>query len=117
MLAGFRPVTMRGPIDADQVNRAGTGYQTDRRDRLAPVLRDAELRKLLDVCAKDRSFAGRRDEAMLRVLMDTGIRRAEILGLQLVDVDLDQGLLRVTGKGSRTRVVAIGANTVQAIDR
>jgi site-specific recombinase XerD len=81
------------------------------------VLRDAEQRRLLDVCAKDRSFGGRRDEAILRILMDTGIRRAEILGLTLEDVDLDQGFLRVTGKGSRTRIVAVGASTVQAIDR
>lgn len=82
-----------------------------------PVLRDAELRRLLATVAKDRTFAGRRDEAILRILMDTGTRRAEVLGLTLDDVDLDQGLLRVTGKGSRTRLVAIGASTVQAIDR
>ena len=82
-----------------------------------PVLRDAELRKLLAVCEKDRSFVGRRDEAILRCLLDSGIRRAELLGLALADVDLDQGLLKVTGKGSRTRVVPIGATTVQAIDR
>jgi site-specific recombinase XerD len=82
-----------------------------------PVLREAELRALLAACAADRSFAGRRDEAILRLLMDTGTRRAEILGLRLEDVDLDQGLLRVTGKGSRTRVVAFGAATAQALDR
>ena len=82
-----------------------------------PVLRDAELRRLLAVCAKDRSFGGRRDEAVLRCLLDSGIRRAELLGLDLADVDLDGGLLRVTGKGSRTRVVPIGASTVQALDR
>jgi site-specific recombinase XerD len=82
-----------------------------------PVLGDPDLRKLLDVCAKDRSFAGRRDEAILRVLMDTGTRRAEVLGLKVDDVDLDEGVMTVTGKGSRTRVVALGANTVQAIDR
>lgn len=82
-----------------------------------PVLRDAELHKLLDACARDKSFAGRRDEAILRILMDSGIRRAEVLGLRLTDVDLDRGLLTVTGKGSRTRVVAFGASTAQTIDR
>jgi site-specific recombinase XerD len=82
-----------------------------------PVLRDAEVRRLLDVCGKDRSFAERRDEAALRVLTDSGIRRAELLGLRLDDVDLDQGILTVTGKGSQTRVVAVGAATVQALDR
>jgi integrase len=40
-----------------------------------PVIREAEQRRLLDACAKDHSFHGRRDEAILRVLMDTGTRR------------------------------------------
>jgi site-specific recombinase XerD len=82
-----------------------------------PVLRETELRKLLEVCAKDRTFAGRRDEAILSLLIDTGIRRAELLGMRMADVDLDRGLVRVTGKGDRTRLVAPGAATVQAIDR
>jgi site-specific recombinase XerD len=82
-----------------------------------PVIRDVELRKLLAVCEKDRSFNGRRDAAILRCLLDSGIRRAELLGLKLADVDLDGGLLRVTGKGSRTRMVPIGTTTVQALDR
>jgi site-specific recombinase XerD len=82
-----------------------------------PVLRDGQLQALLDLCARDRTYGGRRDEAILRVLIDTGTRRAEVLGLRVEDVDLDRGLMTVTGKGSRTRVVAIGVGTVQAIDR
>ncbi len=82
-----------------------------------PVLRDVELRKLLDACIRDKTYLGRRDEAILRLFMDSGIRRAELLGLQVVDVDLDGGLVKVTGKGSRTRIVSIGAGTVLAMDR
>lgn len=82
-----------------------------------PVLRDVDLRKLLDACIRDKTYLGRRDEAILRLFMDTGIRRAEVLGLQLPDVDLDEGLVKVTGKGSRTRVVGIGPGTIQALDR
>lgn len=82
-----------------------------------PVLRAAELRALLAACERDKAFAGRRDEAILRVFMDTGARRGEVLALGLDDVDLDQGLLRVTGKGARTRLVPIGAQTVRALDR
>jgi site-specific recombinase XerD len=81
------------------------------------VLREGQLQALLDACARDRTYGGRRDEAILRLLIDTGTRRAEVLGLRVDDVDLDLGLVKVTGKGSRTRVVAIGAGTVQAIDR
>jgi site-specific recombinase XerD len=82
-----------------------------------PVLRETELRALFAVCERDRSFAGRRDEAIIRTLADTGIRRSELLGVQLADVDLEHGVLRVTGKGSRTREVAIGDLTVRALDR
>ncbi len=82
-----------------------------------PVLREAELGALFAVCERDRSFVGRRDEAIVRTLADTGIRRSELLGLELAHVDLERGVLRVTGKGSRTREVAIGDQTVRSIDR
>lgn len=82
-----------------------------------PVLRDAELKGLLDACARDHSFYGRRDEAIVRCFIDTGARRAEILGLTLDDVDLDAGTLRVTGKGSRTRFVPVGDVAARSLDR
>jgi len=82
-----------------------------------PVLRDTELRAILAGCERDKTWLGRRDEAILRVFMDTGARRAEVLGLRLEDVDLDRGVLTVTGKGSRTRLVAIGDATIRALDR
>ena len=82
-----------------------------------PVLRETELRKLLDACERDKTWAGRRDEAIIRTFIDTGIRRGELLGLRLVDLDLDSGLLTVTGKGSRTRDVPVGATAVRTLDR
>jgi len=82
-----------------------------------PVLTAPELRRLLAACEQDKTFAGRRDEAVLRVFMDTGVRRGELLGLTLDDVNLDAGVLTVTGKGSRTRTVGLGVNTVRALDR
>lgn len=82
-----------------------------------PVLRSEELRAVLSACERDKSFNGRRDEAIIRCFVDTGARRGEILGLTLETVDLDGQTLRVTGKGSRTRLVGIGAMTVKAVDR
>jgi site-specific recombinase XerD len=86
-------------------------------DAPPPVLTAVELLRLLEVTERDKTFQGRRDEAILRVFMDTGARRAEVLGLSVEDVDLDTGRLVVTGKGSRTRVVAVGSQTVRALDR
>ena len=91
---------------------------------LAPMLNDDQLRALLRVCSEDHTFAGRRDEAIIRVLLDSGARRAEIAGLRWTpdnpdtnDVDLDARQLRVLGKGRRERVVVIGREAVRALDR
>jgi site-specific recombinase XerD len=82
-----------------------------------PVLNEDQQRRIIEACERDKTFAGRRDEAILRVFMDTGARRAEVLGLCLEAVDLDTGRLTVTGKGSRTRDVQVGVVTIRAVDR
>ena len=81
-----------------------------------PVLTDAELGRLLDTC-KGPGFVERRDAAIIRMFIDTGIRLAELTGLCVDDVDLRDRSARVTGKGSRTRFVSFGAKTAQAVDR
>ena len=89
-----------------------------------PVLQEAELTALLGTCKMGNALEERRDHAILRVFIDTGARRAEIAGLRFDpqddannDVDLDQGILRVMGKGRRERILPIGNKTVKAIDR
>jgi site-specific recombinase XerD len=82
-------------------------------DKPVPILTDEEITPLLKACAVGRGrpgvfsrpiFFGRRDEAILRLLLDTGIRVSELCGLKLDDVDLE-------------RELAFGAKTGQAIDR
>jgi site-specific recombinase XerD len=90
-------------------------------ERPVPVVSDADLRGLLASCDR-KTFDGRRDEAILRVFIDAGIRLGEMAGIRLVtedgsDVDLDDGVLRVTGKGRRTRLVGMGPKSVQSLDR
>jgi site-specific recombinase XerD len=80
------------------------------------VLSDAELRALLKACEGSNSIA-RRDTAILRVFIDTGARLSEVANLMMENVDLDDQTLTVIGKGSRVRVLPIGAKTVKAIDR
>ncbi len=83
-----------------------------------PVLSEDELRALLAAC-EGTGFDERRDAAIVRVLIDTGARVSELAGLRLDEdsVDLDEGTLRVLGKGRRTRSLPIGAKTVRALDR
>jgi site-specific recombinase XerD len=95
-------------------------------DEPVPVLTDEEIAALLEACAVGRGrpavfdravFLGRRDEVVLRLLLDTGVRASELCGLELTDVDLDRELAYVTGRGSRPRVVPFGAKTAQAVGR
>ena len=88
------------------------------------ILREPELKALLRIVDADRTFAGRRDAAILRVFIDTGARRAEVANLHWTpadpetnDVDLDAGLVRVLGKGRRERLVSVGTKTVKSLDR
>ncbi len=80
----------------------------------------ADVKKILDTC-DPKTFAGRRDEALLRVFLDTGGRLSEIANLRIDgedgDVDLDAGTLRVLGKGRRVRLLPVGAKTSKALDR
>lgn len=88
------------------------------------VLRDSQLQALLAGCDKGNSFEDRRDAALLRTFIDTGGRLSEICNLRwnpqddgVNDVDLEVGVLRVTGKGRRERVLPLGRKTVRALDR
>ena len=81
-----------------------------------PVLTDEELAALMKACA-GKDFRDRRDEAMIRLLLDCGIRISELCGLTVEGVDLDQGMALVRGKGSKVRPVYFSARTVRAVDR
>ncbi len=81
-----------------------------------PVLADAEIAALLKACA-GKDFADRRDEAIIRLLLDTGMRIRELAGLRVDDVDLDTEVAIVMGKGRRPRACPFGAKTARALDR
>jgi site-specific recombinase XerD len=85
-------------------------------DAPVPVVPDDAFRKLLKT-VDGRDFGSRRDRAILLLLYDTGIRRGELAGLKVDDLDLSQGLAYVTGKGGRLRAARFGAMTAQALDR
>jgi site-specific recombinase XerD len=81
-----------------------------------PVLDDAAIAKLLKACA-GTGFAEARDTAVIRLLLDTGIRRAELVGLRLSDVDRASRTITVMGKGRRARTVRYGVKTGEALSR
>lgn len=81
-----------------------------------PVLTDDQVAALLKACA-GKSFEDRRALAIIRLLLDTGLRVSELAGLGVADVDFDRGLVSVMGKGRKPRVVPFGAKTSAALDR
>lgn len=84
----------------------------------APVLTDEQIRALLGTC-NSRSFVDMRDNAIIRLFIDTGCRLGEITALNLddVDVDLDHDVIHVIGKGRRARAVSFGSRTGLALER
>lgn len=55
---------------------------------------------------------GIRDAAMIELLYATGLRVTELVTLRLGDIDLNQGLIRATGKGNKTRLIPMGENAI-----
>jgi site-specific recombinase XerD len=82
-----------------------------------PLLTQRQVEALLATC-DGSTREDRRDLAILRVLIDTGIRRAECVGLRVADWDQDRDQLWIEqGKGRRSRPVALHKGTAKALDR
>lgn len=90
--------------------------EAPRADRPLPgALSEAEVDRLL--AAPDVETAlGRRDRCMLEVLYATGLRVSELIGLRLDQINLNQGVVRVSGKGGKERLVPLGEQAVESLD-
>ena len=81
------------------------------------VVATDDLRKLFKVC-EGTDFAARRDSALIALMLDTGARLAEVVGLKVTDVDLDHlGVAMVHGNGRRDRSLPLSPTTIKALDR
>ena len=79
-------------------------------------LSPGELRSLLGGCAEDLGPSGARDAAILALLYGGGLRRAELVNLDLSDYDPDSGRLVVQGKGHKERIVWFNNGSKDALD-
>ena len=84
--------------------------------KLVPVFTSQELARLEQACA-GRSFAQRRDTAVIAVFTAAGIRLSELADLRSGDVDLRQREITVRGKGGKDRIVKIGHQGARSLDR
>lgn len=107
----FRWLAGRGRIPHDPAET----LPLPRLERYLPeTLNQPDIERLLaavDVTAP----RGPRDLAMLELLYACGLRAAELVGSRLENLDLENRVIRVTGKGNKTRIVPVGARACEAI--
>ncbi|MFI6440642.1 tyrosine-type recombinase/integrase [Streptomyces sp. NPDC050759] len=103
-----------GEIPADQL----ANLKPPRLDhKVVQELDDDQCRLLIKACS-GRDFRDRRDEAIIRLMIETGARAGEIVAMETRDVDLKTGMAIIRrGKGGKSRKVPLSPQTCRAIDR
>lgn len=107
--------------DADRRAEADAGAGSTVRTAGAPSRADGatvdwDAADISDEAARKRAALELRDAAIVEVLYATGMRVAELVALDIDDIDDAQRTMRVTGKGNKTRVVPFGAPARRALD-
>jgi integrase/recombinase XerC len=106
----FRYLAREGDV---AINPA-IGVRSPRVKRKLPEVLDAdEMTALAEVPGDDAESV--RDRALIELLYSSGLRVSELCGVRWRDLDAAEGLLRVTGKGSKTRIVPVGAKALDAL--
>lgn len=75
---------------------------------LPKFIRESEMDKLLDVVTFPDNYVGKRDHLILLVFYSTGIRLAELIGMNVSDIDFGMNTLKVTGKRDKQRIIPFG---------
>ncbi len=96
-----------------RVNPA-TDVRAPKAGKRLPSTLDADRMTRLVELPPDDALA-RRDRAIMELLYSSGLRLAELVGLDCLDLDLADHTVRVLGKGSKTRVVPVGSHALEAI--
>lgn len=109
----YRFALREGRIDIDPTQQLGSPKIPR---SLPKSLSEDEVEKLLNAPDAEQSL-GLRDRAMLETLYATGLRVSELVALKVSEVSLDMGVVRVTGKGDKTRLVPLGEEALDWITR
>jgi integrase/recombinase XerD len=107
----YRHLRRDGLLDTDPTATLSTPRRTR---KLPQVLTRGEIEKLLSQPLGTEP-AALRDRALLELMYACGLRASEAIGLELLDVDVEEGVLRARGKGSKERVVPIGQAALKAL--
>jgi integrase/recombinase XerD len=109
----YRWALREGRISADPTLRLPNAK---RPARFPKTISEAQVDALLAAPNEDTPL-GLRDRAMLELLYATGLRVSELVGLKLIELSLNDGLVRVLGKGGKERIVPLGEEARVRVER
>ena len=84
--------------------------------KVVSTLSDDEIRAILAVFTPMNS-SNARNQTIFMLMLDTGLRMGELINLKMDDVHMNEGLLKVMGKGKKERIVPMGSNAQRALQR
>jgi integrase/recombinase XerD len=107
----FRFATLQGWVERDPTD----ALTLPRIERYLPeTLNEIQVEQLLE-SVDTKAPLGLRDRAMLELLYASGLRISELTGTKLENLNLEEGVVRVTGKGNKTRLVPVGRKACAAL--
>ena len=109
----FAFLVQEGDVPADPTLRIAS----TRTEQRLPEFLDLRGVLVLLEAPPETTPTGIRDRAILEMLYASGVRVSELTGLDVADLDLEHGQARVLGKGSRQRMVLLGAPAIAALER
>lgn len=107
----FRHLLSRGTLSTDPSEKLDSPRLEQ---HLPETLNEIDVKKLIESNDADKPL-GRRDRAIVELLYSSGLRVSELTGARIENVDLDEGVIRVTGKGNKTRLVPVGRRANEAL--
>ena len=114
-LSAFRSFFDWLVMEGDRKDNPCDAVDTPKIGRYLPeVLSEEEVSAIIDSVDVTK-WTGKRDKAILEVLYGCGLRVSEAVGLKISHVYLDEGFVRVVGKGNKERIVPIGEMAVRAV--
>ena len=107
-----RFLALEGVLDADPARRVSPPSTPARLPKAIPV---EDVERLLEAASVGDTPASLRDRALLEVLYGTGARISEAVGLDVDDVERDDGVVWLRGKGGKERIVPLGSYAAEAL--
>ena len=108
-----RFLAREGVLDADPARRVSPPKAPSRLPKAIPV---EDVERLLEAASVGDTPASLRDRALLEVLYGTGARISEAVGLDVDDLEGNEGVVRLRGKGGKDRIVPLGSYAASALE-